>query len=71
MTYGPEIWHVDKTVIYNAITAIATALTYMPHVQTDVPRFQRAFQNDIEFMEGAVAELRKLESPESIARNAE
>ena len=71
MTYGPEIWHVDKTVIYNAITAIASALTYLPHIKTEVPRFQRALLNDIDLMEGVVGELRKLESPESIARNAE
>ena len=70
MTYGPEMWHVDKTVIYNAITAIASALTYLPHIKTEVPRFQRALLNDIDLMEGVVGELRKLESPESIARNA-
>ena len=61
LRYGPEMWQVDKTVIYNAITAIETALTYMPHVQTDVPRFQRALQNDIEQMERAVADLRRAE----------
>lgn len=63
ITYYKELLLVDKTLIYNAITALETALTYMPHVQTSVPKFQLARNQDVSRMESTLGELRKLGIP--------
>ena len=59
ITYDKELLLVDKTLIYNAITALASALTYMPHIQTEVP-FQIAINQDVAKMKLVLSELRKL-----------
>ena len=63
ITYDKELWMVDKTLIYNAISALALALEYMPHVDTAVPRFAQALKQDIARMESALEALRKLNVP--------
>lgn len=63
ITYDKELLLVDKTLIYNAITALETALTYMPHVQTNVPKFQLALNQDLARMELVLNELRNLRHP--------
>mgnify|MGYP003645218198 CR=1 FL=1 len=59
-TYDKELWPVDKTLIYNAISALATAVGYMPQIGTDVPSWQRALDQDVAKMELVLNELRKL-----------
>lgn len=63
ITYDKELLLVDKTIVYNAISALATALTYMPHVDTAIPRFQIALDQDVARMELVLSELRKLSIP--------
>ena len=60
ITYDKELWPVDKTLIYNAISALATAVGYMPKITTDVPSWQRALDQDVAKMELVLSELRKL-----------
>lgn len=53
ITYDKEVLLVDKTLIYYAISALATALTYMPH----------ALNQDVARVELVLNELRKLSIP--------
>lgn len=57
------LWQVDKTVIYNAISALSEALGYMQNIETDVPSWQRTLKQDVARMESALSELRKLGIP--------
>ena len=61
--YENELWPIDKTLIYNAISALASALGYMPKITTDVPSWQRALDQDVAKMELVLIELRKLGVP--------
>ncbi len=58
--YQQEMWTVPKDAIYAAITAIETALGYMPQIKSDVPRWQQTMENDIVQMQCAITELRRL-----------
>jgi len=58
--YQQEMWSVPKDAIYAALTAIETALSYMPQIKTDVPQWQKTVEQDIVRMQCALAELRKL-----------
>jgi len=58
--YRPEIWSVEKDMIYAAISALATAIGYMPQIKTDVPRWQKTLEQDIVNMQRAITELRQL-----------
>ena len=62
ITYDKQLWMVDKSLIYNAISALALALEYM-HVDTAVPRFAQAMKQDVAKMELVLIELRKLGVP--------
>lgn len=58
--YEQEFWSVPKDAIYGAITAIQTALGYMPQIKTDVPQWQRTVENDIVQMQIALTQLKRL-----------
>lgn len=60
ITYDKELLLVDKTLIDNAISALETVISYMPHVKTEVTRFQHALNQDVARMELVLNELRKL-----------
>ena len=56
--YAPEFWTVQKNHIYAAINALETALSYMPHIKTDVPQWQKTLEQDIVRMQCAITQLR-------------
>lgn len=58
--YQKEMWKVPKDDIYLAIEALKLAIAYMPHVQSDVPRFQAMIDQDIATMRKALETLRTL-----------
>ena len=63
ITYDKELLLVDKTLMYNAISALATAISYMPSVKTEVLKFQHSLNEDVARMELVLNELRKISVP--------
>ena len=60
MRFQPEQWLVLKDDIYAAIHALNLALEYIPHIETNVTRFQLQLQNDRRFMEETFNRLKAL-----------
>ena len=58
--YSREMWSVPKDVIYSAITALESALGYMPQIKSDVPQWQKTTDLDIRRMQQALKSLRDL-----------
>ena len=63
LLYDKELWQVDKTVIYNAISALSEAVGYVQNIETDVPSWQRTLKQDLARMESALESLRKVGIP--------
>jgi hypothetical protein len=63
--YQKEVWPVPKDVIYNAIQAINIALSYIPHIKTDIPQWQKTLEQDIIRIQCSLSELRKLDGSSS------
>jgi hypothetical protein len=64
VVYEQEMWSVPKDSIYAAIQALKLALGYMPLIKTDVPQWAKTVEIDVESMENALEELRKLGAKE-------
>jgi len=58
--YQPEMWAVQKDIIFAAIHSIEIAIGYMPHIKSDVPQWQNQTDADIQQMQITLEKLRKL-----------
>ena len=59
LEYQPEAFWMRKDYIYNAATAMATLISYVRTMQTDVPRFREQLDRDIATAESALAIMRE------------
>ena len=68
LEYQPEQWCVEKDAIYNAASALATMISYVRTMDTDVPRFREQRDRDIATAEAALGILREhIAHPQDLA----